>query len=336
MNTAQLKIASWSLAGLFGVALGGYVSNYLVNRAELQKRVTAAEVQASLSKVAPVEKRAEDIVAYDRVNQALFKFNWTGKPPPPKPVETRVEEPTKPGTEPVSNFVRVMMVKADLTDDSGSRVVIKYLAPAKVTIPSPTVVKHVGDTLDAPLDWITVASIVADGAYFKFADANRAEEKLIPNELPYRLDMDALARDGVTMSRPEEVTFRRTATYDVPPKNTVNLGGDYYHIGTDDMDYWNESYEQALSEVEFDRHRDPSTGKYDGIKLKNVPAGSVAAAHGAKEGDVIKSINGHAVNSPQEAISFAKNNKDKYDVWVVEVDSKGKTKFITYKVPKKN
>jgi PDZ domain-containing secreted protein len=50
---------------------------------------------------------------------------------------------------------------------------------------------------------------------------------------------------------------------------------------------------------------------------------------------VIKAINGHPVNSEQEAISFIKNNKDKYDVWEVEIENKGKTKIVTYKVPKK-
>ena len=41
------------------------------------------------------------------------------------------------------------------------------------------------------------------------------------------------------------------------------------------------------------------------------------------------------MNTVQEALSWAKQNKDKYDVWEVEIESKGKTKIITYKVPKK-
>ncbi len=334
MNTAQLKIVSWSLATLFGAGLAAYVGNYLMHRAELEKRVTQDVVQGALSKVAPVEKKAEDIVAYERVNQALYKYNWTGKPPPKVAEPVKIVETTKPGTEPVSSLLKILLIKADPTDAAGSRVVIKYLPAAKINPPlGPAIVKHVGDSLDAPNEWITVSAILPGEVRFKFKNVSRSEEMVSPDEFKSRLDMNALA--GISFPRPPEMRFERTATYGLPPKQTQRIGDDLYQIGTDDMDYLGENYQVALSEVEMDRHRDPTTGKYDGIALNDVPVNSVAAAHGAKSGDVIKSINGHPVNSTQEAISFVQNNKDKYDVWEVEVDSKGKIHVITYKVPKK-
>src|SRR5690349_20238633 len=153
MNTAQLKLISWSAAVLFGAGLAAYVGNYLMHRQELEKGVVRESIQSALSKVPNVEKKAEDIVAYDSVNAALFKFNWTGKPPP-KPVEQ--DKPLPPpdtGPKPVNQLVRVLLFKADATDDSGSRAVLKYLAEAKVQLKDPTVVKHVGDTLDNPLQY---------------------------------------------------------------------------------------------------------------------------------------------------------------------------------------
>jgi hypothetical protein len=48
---------------------------------------------------------------------------------------------------------------------------------------------------------------------------------------------------------------------------------------------------------------------------------------------VIKSINGHAVSSAQEAIHFAKTNADRYNTWEVEVENMGRTRTITYESP---
>ncbi len=336
MNTAQLKIISWSLATLFGAGLAAYVGDYLMHRDAREKRVTKEEVTGLLENVPPIEKKADDIVAYERVNQSLNKYNWTGKAPPKIVEQPKVVETKAPGTEPVSSLLKVLLVKSDSSDDSGSRAVIKYLPAAKVSLKDPTVVKHVGDTLDAPNEWVMVAAIVPEGVRFKFADAARAEELVKPIEFEKRLDMDALVnRGGSSIPKPTEVLYPRTRTAGDIPERTQLVGDGIYQIGSKDMEEWDERYEQYLSEVELGRHRDPTTGKYDGIALSSVPANSVAAAHGAKEGDVIKSINGHPVNSTQEAISFVKNNKDKYDVWDVEVDSKGKIHTITYKVKKK-
>jgi S1-C subfamily serine protease len=56
---------------------------------------------------------------------------------------------------------------------------------------------------------------------------------------------------------------------------------------------------------------------------------------GAKSGDVIKSVNGHPVNSVQEGINYAKTHDAQYDTWEIVVENLGKTKTITYKEPGK-
>lgn len=335
MNTGQLKLLTWSAAGILGVGLAGYVGNYLLHRSTLEQGVAHQDIKDVLAKVPPIEKKAEDIVAYEKVNKALYRIDWTGKEPPkpaPPPDKT-VQVPT--GPEPVSTLLKVRLIKADPVDDSGSRAVIQYLAAAKVSIKDPAVVKHVGDALDGPLEYITVSDITADGVHFTFRDKNRKEEVVGVIEFVSRLDLAAIAGGKAGLPAPTEIRYPRGPNFDVAPKITVKLSDTSFQIGTDDMTDWNDNYEQYLSEVEYNRHRDPVTGKYDGISLDRVPAGSVAAAHGAKDGDVIKSINGQPVNSTNEAISFVKNNKDKYTEWVVEVENKGKTRFITYKVPKK-
>lgn len=335
MNTAQLKLISWGAALLFGAGLAAYVGDYLMHRTALEKGVAKEEIQAALSKVANVEKKVEDIVSYEKVNESLYKLNWTAKAPPPPAPPPAPAVPTTPQTEKVATLLKVLLVKSDSTDATGSRAVIKYQPPARVNLKEQTVVKHVGDALDEPCDWITVAAIVPEGVRFKFSDPKRAEELVVPNEFEHRLDMASLAAGGSTIVRAPEIRFQRGPNYGTPPEHTQRLDDNTFMIGTADMDDLRDSYEKALSEVDQDQHRDPVTGKYDGIRLTNVPEGSVAASCGAKSGDVVKSINGHDVNSTQEAISFVKNNADKYDVWEVVIESKGKTKTITYKVPKK-
>ncbi|HTF88554.1 MAG TPA: PDZ domain-containing protein [Planctomycetota bacterium] len=342
MNTAQLKVISWSAALVFGAGLALYVGNYLMHKPQLEQRVAPATITGALSKVPNVEKKAEDIVAYDRVNEALYKYNWTAKPPPkPAPIIAPVPEGPK-GPIPVAQLLKVLLYKTDSVDDSGTtadaRAVIKYLAPAQVKLKEPTVVKHVGDSLDDPWQGITVAAITKEGVRFKFADANRPEELLVPGEFERRLDMEWLAKNPGSggMLRPKEIAIGRGPNYNTAPERTVELRPGEFTIGTEDIDDWAENYDVYLNQIEAGKHRDPTTGKYDGIALTSVPANSVAAAHGVQEGDVIKSINGQLVNTKQEAIAYIKQNKDKFDVWEVVIESKGKEKTIVYKVPKKH
>ncbi|MEZ5974077.1 MAG: PDZ domain-containing protein [Planctomycetota bacterium] len=70
-----------------------------------------------------------------------------------------------------------------------------------------------------------------------------------------------------------------------------------------------------------------------GIEVMEVRAGSIAARHGAQSGDVIISINGYPVNSQQEAIQWAKDNGDNYEVFTVVVERLGRLETLTYRKP---
>ena len=74
-------------------------------------------------------------------------------------------------------------------------------------------------------------------------------------------------------------------------------------------------------------------GRRAGIEINSIKAGSVAASHGIHSGDIIKSVNGHAVTSEHEAIKFFKTNQDKYSVWSVVVESMGKEKTLIFESP---
>ena len=48
---------------------------------------------------------------------------------------------------------------------------------------------------------------------------------------------------------------------------------------------------------------------------------------------MIKSINGTPVTQLSEAITFVKNNKDKYSTWEVVVENRGQTRTVIYETP---
>jgi len=116
----------------------------------------------------------------------------------------------------------------------------------------------------------------------------------------------------------------------VVPRETTLIGEDRYLAGLDDREIFQKDYSKILAELRFKQHHDPKNGKPDGVEIKDVPKGSFGAKYGAKAGQIIKSINGHAVTSVNEGISYAKQNADKYDLWVIVYEEQGKekTKYI--------
>jgi C-terminal processing protease CtpA/Prc len=118
----------------------------------------------------------------------------------------------------------------------------------------------------------------------------------------------------------------RAPNYGQHPEHTLRVGPNTYKVGTEDAQYIGEHFDDILAnQMRVEPHRDPRTGKRDGLELKEVKPDSVAAQHGAKSGDVIKAINGHPVKSQQEAIQFIKSNAKLYDKWEVLIDNMGRS-----------
>ena len=80
-------------------------------------------------------------------------------------------------------------------------------------------------------------------------------------------------------------------------------------------------------------HRDPRTGRKDGIQVLDVQPDSVAAQHGLSNGDVIKSINGHKVTSVSGAIKYVKANANTTPTWVAVLERQGRDVTIIYNSP---
>lgn len=337
MNTANAKLFSWSLAGLLGAALCLYVGLFLTHFEELKTPVSVERLQSVLDNTPEIVAQAEDIVPYDLVQAALIKLNWTGKAPDivvhEKPVEAK-PEPSKQGVE---QLVRILGYKADGWDPSGSLVVLEYLPAAQVPMDrnargSAGVVVAAGEQLAVPIDHIQLVSATMAGVEFAFEDEQREHEFLMPGDLTLGGNIVRVNPEDVVFAA--EQKFEQNKSYSVTPAHTELIGRNRFRIGTEDSLLIANDYSRILSEdVRLRPHRDPVTGRRDGVELQSVKPNSVAARHGARAGDVIKSINGTPVTSTQEAISFVKNNQGVYERWEIEVENMGQVRTVTYLPP---
>lgn len=344
MNTAQIKLVTWTAAALLGLGMAGYVGLFLAKKGEYLAPVSQDQMRDVLSNVKDVEKSVVTVLPYEEVKRGLVDVDWTGKPPPEAP------EPSAGGPdqgaevkERVADLVLIRGVRYDADQPQSSEVVFKYLSQARVTAPpgnpDGTFLLRSGDHLSEPVDKVVIAAIWSNCVEFSFADDPAREHEFVgiaEYSLNQRLNGFAVIDDGGTpLVAPRFNPIVRAANQP-PAAQTVRISPDNYRVGTDDLAYINDHYPEILTnDVALGRHRDPQTKKYDGIEVTKVVPGSVAERHGAQEGDVIKSINGHPVTSKEEAIQFVKNNKDKYDVWEVEVWNRGQTRTVTYRPPNK-
>ncbi len=334
MNIGQIKVVSWTAAALLTLGLGAYVWSF-VSTLETRRALPDADVvrkQLSTVEAAPVKNDGQ--VKYEDVRRLFHDLNWTGAVQQvAQPVET-TQTPREPEVVPVRDLVRVLWVQVDLGDKAGSSIFLKYKPKAQVENKGlGGFLLHEGDTLARPHEGTKIESITTEGVTFSFANADRPKETLFPAEFDARAQIVQVGPDGIAMPQTTSLIPRRVGKTIVPGKTTP-LGSNRYMLGTEDLQLASDNYLDILSnDVRLNQHRDPRTGRYDGVEISDVSPGSFAERHGATKGDVVKSINGHAVNSTQEAINFVKMNKDKYTTWEVVIENKGKTRTVTYESP---
>jgi len=337
MSITQYKALIW--LGTLGVAgyLGWYVFDFFQHKEALEQAISQETQMEVLTSVPPVEPVKDDVVPYELVKQTWHQMDWTGKPPA-KVVETTEGPVAKPPAKPVSSLLKVLLVQVDGGQPERSLAHVNYTdATLSASNPEPDdQILREGEHLKKPYEGIQVARIARDGVHFRFLtsegepDAERAEEVVEPSRIVGSESIVHVGPDGAVLpTRPKIPVAGPRKPHVVPPETTL-IGDNHYLIGTVDRDLIAREYTKLLAEMRFERHRNPKNGQYDGIEIKDVPKGSFGASYGAKAGQVIKSINGHAVTSVNEGISYAKQNADKYKLWEIVYEEQGKeyTKII--------
>ena len=330
MNIGQIKLWTWAAAGVLTLGLSWYVFDFFQNLEQMNKGPDQKYIQSVLDKVEPPTMKSDDILSYEDAKRLIATLDWTGAPKVEAPPVT-TPPPVVSMVVPVKRLVIVLAVKQDLGNPADSQVALRYRPEAAVS--NPTVANFSllseGDSLAAPNEGVKIESITSERVVFSFADAERAHEELSPTEFDAKSSIVIVGPDGVVQEPPRVLIPRSGEAF--RPGKTAQLSGNRFRLGTEDVGEFGTRYAEILGhEVQTRRHQDPRTGKYDGIEITSVKPGSIAARHGAQEGDVVKSINGHAVNSTQEAINFVKVNADNYTTWEVVIENKGKTRTVTY------
>lgn len=337
MSVTRLREIIWIVSLLLTTGLGIYVYDIIVVARNEGNLIDTAEVTKTLQDVEDFSGPKQSLVDTQLIRKTFWDFDWSGKPAPVV-VEKPVAEPvvTGPVYTPIHEILAVYFVQEDRTNPERSRTFVVYDSSSGVTGKDAELgaVLVPGDALADPYGNISVKSItIALGVTFQFEEEGREDESLKTDEFQTNLvipkvDADSALRSGLIAIPQGQrgVAWR--------PEQTTQIGSDSFQIGSQDAVDLGENYAHYLAnEVRHRRHRDPQTGKFDGVEIQSVTSGSIAARHGASEGDVIRSINGHPVTSVSEAITFVKNHEDEYSVWDVIISNRGVERTVTYYSP---
>jgi hypothetical protein len=353
MNINQTKAFAWLVSAGITAGVGYYVYDFQQRQKAWSQefRIPRATAQAILKSAVAREGPKFSLVAREAIERSYYYdprnrqlpnlLDWTGAPP-----KVVIDKPDEPAVEPVHKIemvgdkLTVLQILEDVRQPELSRIWLNYSddsGVAPLLDPAKLHQLRVGDSLAAPLDYASVVAISArEGVTFTFTteDGEEREDEVVP---PVAYDVGVAihkATDGTVPIRAPRADIPRLDSAAWRPEHTMRLDNNVFVIGEIDKTEFADDFGGIIArEVRHSRHFNSKTGKYDGIELKEVKPGGKIAGHGGQSGDIIKSINGHPVTSTSEAISFVKNNQDKYDKWIVVVENKGKERTMTFDSP---
>ena len=331
MNITGIQKLIW----LGSIVAGGYLGWYLYEFKQNQARLAEVKFRDALEKDISVAELKDDVeFDFPVVKRIYHDMNWTGVPPvEPVAVEKPKDQPVSASATPVSDLLEVLFSRSAPFDTQRSLALVTYKAQALRHGGDNTARLVLQDRLPDPYADIFVKDITDEGVVFGFDDEAREPELVGTPIVKGGIQIVQAGADGALVPT---VISGLAELPNVPayrPQETVLIGRNRYRVGSDDAARIGTDYASIIAQLNPTRHRDATTGQYDGIEVKVVPANSVAAAHGVKSGDVIKSINGHAVSSVQEAIQYAKNHSDEYSTWEIVIENKGAERTVTYETP---
>ncbi len=337
MKVSTINLFAWVGSLAITGTLGAYVYD---SYGELQEpapyaakedevgRKRAADALGAARKIRPAK---EWRIGYeDKVVPNYVGHDWVGKPEVKQPDQPVITTPVEKPRVEVADLLFPSYFQVDTTDPGGSMVLVQYLGELATY---GTAELRVADTLPEPHAGITVVAINTDSIEFSFAEEGRENETYNPNYLGE--DFIYIVKEGeeVREQRLEKIIGEAGEIPDTRPKTTSSPAPNVFLVGTDDAAYLNQNYETILSQEVRTRTRRGPNGERAGIEVMEVAQGSFAQRHGVPRGDVVISINGHPVNSRQEAIQWAKDNGENIQVFEVVVERLGRLQTLTYRKP---
>ena len=337
MKIQRLKGLFW----LGSIALGGYLVYYVVDflvrqKPVLDRGISVAQQKELLDSIKKPAERENDVIGYETVKQIFHVMDWTGEPPPEKPVAVSAE-PAAPPKVAIGDLLKVLAIKVDTADPKGSLGWVKYTdeqLSARVRTKEDAILR-IDERLPAPHQGVRVQDIMQDGLVFAFDDPEREPEIVAPSDYPSDDDRIVVVEPGGAIV--PQVERRVAVNADFKPYNpelTTLVKKNEYKVGTQTLQDMNDDYPRILAEdVGYRTHRNKSTGAVDGIEVTRVAPGSLPEQHGLTEGEILKKINDHKVTSVNDAIAYVKSNAERTDVWVATFEKQGREFTRTYHSP---
>ncbi|MFT4710905.1 MAG: hypothetical protein ACI9D0_001760 [Bacteroidia bacterium] len=340
MNLSLIQNVAWLGSAALAGYLGWYLYDFKQNQFERMDRLPDATFLAALNDVSKPEAVKTADFDFDVVEKLYHKMNWIGKPPP-EPVITVTDGPIVETEKPlvqVKTLLDVLFIREATFDPAQSLALVSYTDQnLRRNAEDGLAQFRVGDHLPSPYGGIFVEAIRGDGVLFGFeteeGDEPQESELLSTPVIETKIKIVKVGADGVIQpkSDPSITLSGNTNVYN--PLDTIQVDTNRFLIGKNDAEQFATNYASIIAKIDHRQHRDPVTRQPDGIEIKDVPAGSIAAKHGVTKGDIIKSVNGHPVTTSQEAIQYAKNNSEKYTTWEIVIENQGVERTVLYESP---
>ncbi len=332
----------WTLNGLLTLGILASVGLFLLKKsaqADVGKELDdiAREVQAKARKT-PV-RTAQNLGDY----QAIWALNVRDLPTP---------EPQAPDTSPL--VAKVTPLDDIITSRAivGPTVVIEYKnkkdAAGQQLQLAVDLGKEVPDLKPAATLVEILPNSLPERVKYRYAEKEVFQEiKRDINTLASRSPAPGLVgkkgKNGAE-GEPNEEEFAGTAgqvpgSGRVPPteeelKETREIRPGIWQLSAEERDRIKEGARDILEEVEVSSYMNERTKRADGMKVESIQESSLLRQRGLQEGDLVKKVNGTPVNSKTDVVNYVRDNQDHLQVVRVEIERKGKTMTLEYRIPK--
>jgi hypothetical protein len=323
-------VATLGVAGGAGTTLWKIVDNF---RSGKYRSRSSSDFNTLIEQAPGTIKK--DQIGVTPINDytRLWTSHYNGfVPKPPEEVKEKTVEPVVPTKKPIGDVLSVKAVTY-APEDQG-RVVIEYKEDSAMALAhTEQLILKVSAKLVQPYDTGvfngSLKTIKADSAVFNWCGEEIELHPTRRDELP-RDPKPAGKKTKSVGSDPED---DKALALHKDAKETINLGGERYLVGSDDRDNMNKNGDKFLEDMTI-KTRTGADKKAEVVLGGIRPKSPLATNYGLQNDDVVVSINGNAVQSKNQAIQWARENPNlpRYDV---VIRRKGKEFTKTFLVPQK-
>ena len=184
---------------------------------------------------------------------------------------------------------------------------------------------------------IEVKSKSLTGSYVTGAEVEGlAKIEKVERGIVYIRNLNTSALEYIELKNANKVSFdasKTTAAVSAAPasKDVQQLGNNTFQIKRSDLLKYTNDLSSVLMQARAVPNRDPNTGEINGFRILDMQDGSIFQQLGLQRMDVLKGVNGEAIDSVQKAMELYNTLKNGNQV-KLQVERGGKIESMTYDV----